>query len=437
MDFDPTPFAARRQRLSEAMIEAGGGIALIPAAHQSLRNADVEYPYRFDSNLYYLSGFREPGALIAIVAGSQPRSILFCREKNRELETWEGFRHGPDMAGRIFGFDEAWPISELEAHLPDLLADQPTVFSAIGIDREHDQRVADAINTVRDRARSGVMPPVQVAELREILDEMRLFKDPYELAAMRRATTIAAAAHVRAMRFAHPGRFEYQVQAELEHEFMMAGAQASAYPPIVASGANACVLHYVDNRAELHPGTLLLIDAGCEVDGYASDITRTFPVSGCFSGPQREVYELVLAAQAAAFDAVRVGQPYVAYHDAAVAVLVSGLVDLGLLAGSVDGLIESGAYKRFYMHGTGHWLGLDVHDAGRYKISGDWRPLAARQVVTVEPGLYIRAADDIPERFHDIGVRIEDDVLVTEAGIEILTDAAPRSINDIETLTSQ
>jgi len=436
MAFDYAPFAARRRKLADAIIDAGGGVALIPTSAQALRNGDAEYAYRFDSSFYYLSGFREPEALIAIVAGDTTRSILFCREKNLELEIWDGFRHGPAAACEAFGFDEAYPIGELDARLPDLLADQPAVFSAIGADREHDRRVVRAIDAVRGRARSGVMPPSAVRELREILDEMRLFKDEHEVATMRRAADIAAAAHARAMRFARPGRFEYQVQAELEHEFMMSGAQAPAYTPIVASGVNACVLHYVENRAELRAGELLLIDAGCEVDGYASDLTRTFPVGGRFSGPQRAVYELVLAAQTAAIEALRPGQPYVAYHDAAVAVLTRGLVDLGLLQGAVDGLIESGAYKRFYMHSTGHWLGLDVHDAGRYKIDGAWRPLAARQVLTVEPGLYFRAADDVPERFHGIGVRIEDDVLITDNGVEVLTASAPRSVADIEALTT-
>jgi len=271
-------------------------------------------------------------------------------------------------------------------------------------------------------------------DLRVLIDEMRLHKDADELATMRRAATISSAAHARAMRFARPGHFEYQVEAELMHEFISQGARAAAYTPIVAGGSNACTLHYVDNRKQLADGELLLIDAGCEVDGYAADITRTFPVSGRFSGPQRALYELVLAAQLAAIDHARAGQPYNAYHDAAVRVLTQGLADLGLLAGDVDGLIERKAYDRFYMHSTGHWLGLDVHDVGRYKIDGGWRPLAPNQVLTVEPGLYIRPADDIPEAYWHIGIRIEDDIVVTDGAPEVLSHQAPKTVADIEAL---
>ncbi|MCL2657481.1 MAG: aminopeptidase P N-terminal domain-containing protein [Betaproteobacteria bacterium] len=435
MTFDPAPFAARRNKLADAMRAAGGGVAIVPTAPRAIRNGGSEYAYRYDSGFFYLSGFREPEAALVIIAGDTTQSLLFCREKNPELEVWEGFRYGPAAACEHFGFDAAYPIGELDARLPDLLADQATVFSAIGASEEQDQRIIRALDAIKARARSGITPPTAIRELRELLDEMRLFKDAFELETMRRAAAITCAAHRRAMRFARPGRFEYEVQAELEHEFMRSGAQAPAYTSIVAGGANACVLHYIENRAELRAGELLLIDAGCEVDGYAADITRSFPVGGRYSGPQRAIYELVLAAQAAAFAALRPGEPCSAFHDAAVGVLTRGLVDLGLLQGSVDGLIEAGGYKRFYMHNTGHWLGLDVHDAGRYRLAGQSRPLAAGQVITVEPGLYLRAAGDIPERFWNIGVRIEDDVLITPDGHEILTDAAPRSVADIEALT--
>lgn len=435
MSFDPTPFAARRARLAQLMRETGGGVAYIPTARESLRNGDSEYAYRFGSNFYYLTGFEEPEAALILVADDRDsESILFCREKNPEREIWDGFRHGPAAARERFGMDAAWPVDELDTRLPEHLADRAAIFHTIGADNDEDSRIVRALDAVRSRARSGVTPPASVRDLRLLIDEMRLHKDPDELNAMRRAAAISSAAHARAMRFVRPGHFEYQVEAELMHEFISQGARAAAYTPIVAGGRNACTLHYVDNRKQLAAGELLLIDAGCEVDGYAADITRTFPVSGRFSGPQRALYELVLAAQLAAIDKVRAGLPYNAYHDAAVRILTQGLADLGLLGGDVDGLIERKAYDRFYMHSTGHWLGLDVHDAGRYKIDGAWRPLAENQVLTVEPGLYIRPADDVPEAFWNIGIRIEDDVRVSAGEPEVLSGLAPKTIDDIETL---
>jgi Xaa-Pro aminopeptidase len=285
--------------------------------------------------------------------------------------------------------------------------------------------------------RSGAHAPAEIRDVRVELDEMRLIKDAHEIADMRRAADISAAAHCRAMRATSPGRFEYEIEAELMHEFRRCGAQAPAYSPIVAGGANACILHYVGNSQSLRDGDLLLIDAGCEVDSYAADITRTFPVSGKFSPAQRDVYELVLAAQQAAIAQIAPGKPWDAPHDAAVRILAQGMLDLKLLSGSVDGVIESGAYRRFYMHRTGHWLGMDVHDAGEYKVDGEWRPLQAGMTLTVEPGCYIRAADDVPRALWNIGVRIEDNALVTAAGCEILTTAAPRTISEIEALMAQ
>ena len=358
MHFDPTPFAARRARLAQQMREAGGGVAYIPTARESMRNGDSEYAYRFGSNFYYLTGFSEPEAALLLIADDKRcESVLFCREKNPEREIWDGFRHGPEAAATHFGVNAAWPIAELDTRLPDHIANRAAVFHTIGADSAEDGRIVRALDAVRGRARSGVTPPASVRDLRVLIDEMRLHKDADELVAMRRAAAISGAAHARAMRFARPGHFEYQVEAELMHEFISQGARAAAYTPIVAGGSNACTLHYVDNRKQLADGELLLIDAGCEVDGYAADITRTFPVSGRFSGPQRALYELVLAAQLAAIDKARAGQPYNAYHDAAVRVLTQGLSDLGLLSGDVDGLIERKAYDRFYMHSTGHWLG--------------------------------------------------------------------------------
>ena len=434
-DFDSAHFSlvhgARRARLAQAM---QAGVAVVPTAPERVRNRDTHYPYRFDSHFYYLTGFPEPEAVLVIVAGTPARSLLFCREKNEERETWDGFRHGPAGARERFGFDEAQPISTLDAKLAELLADQPALYFPVGADATWDARAMGWMNAVRANARAGVSAPERVHDVRALVDEMRLVKDAHELGLMRRAGTISSGAHRRAMQASRPGRFEYELEAELMHEFRRHGAQFPAYWPIVAGGANACVLHYVANDAQLREGDLVLIDAGCELGGYASDITRTHPVNGRFSGAQREVYELVLAAQAAAIGKVRAGNAWNEPHDAAVRVLAEGLRALKLVPGSLDEVLEKESYKRFYMHRTGHWLGLDVHDAGDYKRAGKWRTLAPGMTLTVEPGLYIRAAADVPERLHGIGIRIEDDVVVTDKGCEVLTAEAPKSIADIEAL---
>jgi Xaa-Pro aminopeptidase len=427
-------FRRRRERL---MREVGRGVVVVPTAPERPRNRDSHYPYRFDSYFYYLTGFREPESVLVLVAGEQPRTILFARERDPEREIWDGFRYGPEGAREAFGFDEAFPVAALDERMPLLLADQPALHMHLGADPDWDARAVGWINKVRAQARSGVVAPAAINDVRVTLDEMRLIKDEAEIALMRRAADIAAAAHVRAMRSARPGMREYEVEAELLHEFRRRGAQAPAYSPIVAAGANACVLHYVENDAALRHGELLLIDAGCELDGYASDITRSFPVNGRYSGEQKAVYELVLAAQAAAMAQVRPGSSWDAPHEAAVKVLAQGFVDLGLCNGSVDAVIASGDYKRFYMHRTGHWLGMDVHDAGDYKRERHWRPLAPGMTLTVEPGCYIRPAENVPERFWNIGVRIEDDVLVTEGGCEVLTVAAPKSVAEIEALMAE
>ncbi len=428
---DTLLYRKRRERLARAM---QAGIAVIPTAPERVRNRDSHYPYRFDSHFYYLTGFAEPGAALVIVAGEAPRSLLFCRTRSEEREIWEGFRYGPEAARERFGFDAAHPIEALDEALVGLLENQPALYYPVGDDPEWDARAMKWLNAVRARVRAGVAAPDRVQDVRALVDDMRVVKDPHEQSIMRRAARIAAAAHRRAMQSVRPGRNEYEIEAELLHEFRRNGAQFPAYSPIVAGGANACVLHYVFNDAPLRDGDLLLIDAGCELDGYASDITRTFPVNGRFSGAQREVYELVLAAQHAAIEKVRAGSEWIAPHDAAVRVLAQGLLDLKLLAGTLDEVLEKESYKRFYMHRTGHWLGLDVHDAGDYRRSGKWRALATGMALTVEPGLYIRAADDIPERLRNLGVRIEDDVLVTASGCEILTAEAPKSVDDIEAL---
>ncbi|HEX4928068.1 MAG TPA: aminopeptidase P N-terminal domain-containing protein [Burkholderiales bacterium] len=423
--------AARRARLIAAM---GEGVAVLPTAAERLRNRDSHFPYRYDSYFYYLSGFAEPEAVLVLVAGKEPRSILFCRTRDPEREIWDGFRYGPEAARERFGFDEGHPVAELDEALPRLLENQPALYFPLGADAEWDARAMRWLNAVRARSRAGVAAPQRVQDLRALLDDMRLIKDELELGVMRRAARIAAAAHRRAMQTTRPGRHEFEIEAELLYEFRRNGAQFPAYTPIVAGGANACVLHYVANDAPLRDGALLLIDAGCELDGYASDITRTFPVNGRFSGAQRAVYELVLEAQRAAIAAVRPGAAWNAPHDAAVRVLAQGMLDLKLLSGTLEEVLEKESYRRFYMHRTGHWLGLDVHDAGEYRVAGEWRPLAPGMALTVEPGLYIRAADDVPPALADIGVRIEDDVVVTAQGCEVITAEAPKRVADVEAL---
>jgi Xaa-Pro aminopeptidase len=382
-----------------------------------------------------VSGFPEPEAVVVLLAGADEgdsKQILFCRNKNPEREIWDGFRYGPDAAREIFGFDEAYPIDELDRVLPDLAADRPALFTPVGMQPAWDDKVAATLNAVRDRARNGVSAPETIVDVRGALDAMRLLKDAHEIAVMRRAAAISCDAHRRAMQNARPDWYEYQVEAELAHEFLRQGAQSVAYSSIVASGPNACVLHYRDNNRQMREGDLLLIDAGCEYQGYASDITRTFPVDGRFTGPQRDVYELVLASQRACLDAVKPGVAFHDYHGVAERVLAQGFIDLGLCKGSLDEVLEQGTYKQFYMHRAGHWLGMDVHDAGLYRAKGESMRLAPGMVLTVEPGAYIRPADNVPERFWNIGVRIEDDVLVTADGHANLTVAAPKSVADVE-----
>jgi len=431
MIIDPTIYSQRRARLLNQMQH---GIAIIPTAPEVARNADTHYDYRHDSNFYYLSGFTEPEAVVVLIAGDEPKSILFCREKNLEREIWDGHRFGPDAAREQFGFDAAYPVEQLDEKLTGLMGNQPALFYPLGFDAAWDQRILRLRGAVHEKVRSGIRAPNEIRDVRTLLNEMRLFKDAHELDIMRRGAAISTAAHKRAMRFTRPDFFEYQVEAELLHEFCSHGARHPAYTSIVAGGANACVLHYVGNNARLRDVDLLLIDAGCELDGYAADITRSFPVSGKFSAEQTDVYQIVLAAQAAAITAATPGQAWNAPHDAALRVLAQGFIDLKLCHGSVDAVLESESYKQFYMHRTGHWLGMDVHDVGDYKSGDDWRPLQPGMVLTVEPGCYIRPADNVPMSLWNIGIRIEDDVLITDRGNEVLTDAAPKSVADIEEL---
>lgn len=432
MTFNAQEFRARRDKLIQQM---GEGVAIIPTAPEAIRNRDSHYPFRFDSYFYYLTGFKEPEALLFVVAGKSPKTILFCRDKDTEREIWDGFRYGPAAAMQAFEFDEAYSINQLEELAPQLLANQAQLFYSLGADAAWDSKVSAWLNHLRTQARTGVGAPNQVVDVRKLLDEMRLIKSPFEIDLMHRSANIAAAAHQRAIQFTKPGMMEYEVEAEFLHEFYRRGAQSPAYTSIVAGGANACTLHYNANNAQLRDSDLLLIDAGCELDGYASDITRTFPVNGKFSPAQKDLYTLVLAAQAAAIEKVVPGQHWNAPHEAALRVLAEGFIDLGLCSGTVDAVIESGSYRQFYMHRTGHWLGLDVHDAGEYKTgAGEWRQLEPGMALTVEPGCYVRPADNVPEEFWNIGIRIEDDVVVTATGCEILTKAAPKTISEIEDL---
>ncbi|HUW26714.1 MAG TPA: Xaa-Pro aminopeptidase [Gallionella sp.] len=438
MNINPTIYLQRRALLLEKMQR---GIAILPTAEEVARNGDTHYAYRHDSSFYYLTGFAEPEAVLVLIAGpgndNPPQSILFCREKNPEREIWDGYRTGPEAAREQFGFDAAYPIAQLDEKLIELLANQPTLFYPVGGDAAWDQRLLKLRGTVQAKVRSGIRAPDEIRDVRALLHEMRLIKDAHELDIMRRAAVISAQAHRRAMRFTRPGRFEYEIEAELLHEFYRHGSRHPAYPSIVAGGANACVLHYIENNAPLRDGDLLLIDAGCEVEGYAADITRTFPVSGKFSAAQKDVYEIVLAAQTAAIAAARPGNAWDEPHDAALLVLARGFIDLKLCQGSVDGVLESKSYKKFYMHRTSHWLGMDVHDVGDYKVNNTWRALQPGMTLTVEPGCYIRPADDVPQALWNIGIRIEDDVAITRQGNEVLTAAAPKTVAEIEALMCQ
>ncbi|MBU1426107.1 MAG: aminopeptidase P N-terminal domain-containing protein [Gammaproteobacteria bacterium] len=426
---DYSIYSERRKRLQTQIQH---GIAVIPTAPEVVRNGDAQYDYRHDSHFHYLSGFAEPEAVLVLIAGKELRSILFCREKNAEREVWDGFRYGPEAAGKEFGFDAAFPIAQLDEKLVELMGNQPVLFYPMGTDAEWDARIIKLREAVKEKARSGIRAPGEIRDVREHISEMRLLKDALEQDIMRRAAKISGAAHRRAMRFTRPGQFEYEVEAEYLHEFCRHGARHPAYTSIVAGGANACTLHYVGNNARLDDGELLLIDAGCELEGYASDITRTFPVNGKFSPAQKDVYEIVLAAQAAAIAAAKPGNLWNAPHDAALRILAQGFIDLRLCQGSVESVLETESYKQFYMHRTGHWLGMDVHDVGEYKIGEQWRPLQPGMVLTVEPGCYLRPADNVPRELWNIGIRIEDDVLICANGNEVLSLDAPKTVNEIE-----
>jgi Xaa-Pro aminopeptidase len=437
------PFAAstkecKRRRRDAVRALGADSVLILPAAAEVTRNRDVHYPFRQDSDFAYLTGFPEPDAVAVLVPKrKEGEFVLFCRPRDPEREIWDGHRYGVEGAVEHFGADEAHPLEALDEELPRLLANRGRVFYPLGSDDALDLKVMEWLRAVRSMARAGVAAPTELVASERILHEQRLIKSSSEAKTMRRAATISAEAHRRLMRACRPGKTERDLETLFLHACAEQGARFQAYPPIVGGGANACILHYIDNGAVLRDGDLVLVDAGGELDGYASDITRTFPVNGRFSEPQRALYQLVLDAQKAAIRAVRPGNRWNAPHDAAVRVLTRGMVELGLLAGEpndVPNIIKEERYKAFYMHRTGHWLGMDVHDVGAYKEDGKWRRLEPGMVLTVEPGVYVAPDADAPEHYRGIGIRIEDDVRVTADGCEILSAAAPKEIDEIEAL---
>ncbi len=427
-------FARRRRDLMACM--EPNSIAIIPGAREVRRNGDAEYAFRQDSDFYYLSGFPEPEAVAVLIPGREHGEyVLFCREKDATRELWTGYRAGQEGACQNYGADDAFPIGDIDEILPGLIEGRERVYYSLGKDSEFDRHVMEWVNTIRSKVRAGAIPPGEFLDLDHFLHEQRLIKSAGEQKIMREAGKISARAHTRAMQICHPGMREFQLEAEILHEFAMAGGRYPAYTSIVGGGENACVLHYTENAAELNDGDLVLIDAGCELQHYAADITRTFPVNGKFSKEQRALYEIVLAAQQAAFDTIKPGNHWNEPHDAAVKTITQGLIDLKLLKGGLKKNLEKGAYQDFYMHRTGHWLGMDVHDVGDYKVGNEWRVLEAGMVLTVEPGIYVSPSNqDVPARWRGIGIRIEDDVLVTKQGHDVLTDGVPKAVDEIETL---
>ncbi|WP_404365139.1 Xaa-Pro aminopeptidase [Marinobacter sp.] len=427
-------FAERRRKLMERM--APDSIAIVPSAPEKVRNRDVHHQFRQDSDFQYLTGFGEPDSVLVLIPGREHgESVLFCKERNPDKELWDGFLVGPEGAIERFGLDDAFPVGDIDDILPGMIEGRSRVYYPLGRDPAFDTQVMDWVKVLRSKVRSGARPPGEFVALEHMLHDLRLYKSASEIKVMAKAGEISAEAHIRAMKRAEPGAYEYQLEAELIHTFMSRGARTTAYPSIVGGGANGCILHYIENSSVLREGDLVLIDAGCELECYASDITRTFPVSGRFSEAQRQLYEVVLAAQYAAIDAVRPGNHWNHSHEAALKVLTQGLIDLGLIELSLDEALEQQAYRPFFMHRTGHWLGMDVHDVGDYKVGDAWRELEPGMVLTVEPGLYI-APDNfsVDEKWRGIGIRIEDDVVVTREGCRVLSEGVPKTIPEIESL---
>lgn len=427
-------FARRRKALMARM--APNSIAILPAAKEKTRSRDTEYPFRQDSDVHYLSGFDEPEVVLVLMPGHEHGEfVTFCRERDKTKEIWDGYRAGPAGAVEAFGADQAFPVDDIDEILPGLIEGRERVYYAMGRDFDFDQQVMGWVNCIREKARSGATPPGEFLDLNHFLHDLRLFKSAAEVRAMAKSADIAAAAHCRAMQVCKPGVFEYQLEAEILHHFAMNGARHPAYSTIVGGGANACILHYIENSKALRDGDLVLIDAGCEWEYYASDITRTFPVGGVFSKEQKALYEVVLAAQEAAIKQVYPGNHWNAAHEASVSTLTQGLIDLGLLKGSLTELVESGAYKDFYMHRAGHWLGMDVHDVGSYKVHGQWRVLEPGMALTIEPGVYVSPDNEaVDKKWRGIGIRIEDDVVVTKEGCDVLSAGVPKTVAAIEAL---
>ncbi len=434
MGISKTEYARRRRHLMAAM--EPNSIAIIPSSREQVRSRDTHFPFRQDSDFYYLSGFSEPDAVLVLIPGRRHgQFVVFCRERDRTMELWNGYRAGPEGVVEQYAADDAFPIGDIDDILPGLIEGRDRVYYSMGRSAEFDRHIMGWVNTIRGKESSGAVPPGEFTDLDHLVHDLRLFKSAAELRIMRRAAEITGKAHERAMQACKPGIFEYQLEAELVHEFASHGARSTAYSSIVGGGANACILHYIDNAAKLRDGDLVLIDAGCELQGYASDVTRTFPVNGRFSKEQRALYDVVLQAQEAAIAAIVPGNHWDDPHAASVKVITQGLVDLGLLKGSVNALIKDGAYRDFYMHRVGHWLGLDVHDVGDYRVEGAWRALETGMVMTVEPGIYVAPNNTrVAKRWRGIGIRTEDNVVVTEGGCEVLTANIPRSAQAIEAL---
>ena len=430
---DRAEFKRRRDDLLSMI--GPGAIAVLPAAPEHIRNRDAHYPYRQDSDFFYLTGFPEPEAVLVLIPG-RPHGeyILFCRERDPSREIWDGPRAGQDGAVETYGADDAFPIDDIDEILPGLIEGHEKLYYTMGVDLEFDHRVISWVNHVRQHARSGAKAPGEFVSLQHFLHEMRLIKRRAEIEVMRRAAQVSAAAHTRAMQVCRPGMMEYEIEAEFQGIFRRHNGWP-AYTPIVGGGGNGCTLHYVENNAPLNDGELLLIDAGVELECYASDITRTFPINGRFTPEQKAVYEIVLAAQEAAIAATLPGRSWNEGHDAATRVLTEGMIELGLIEGPLEVALEAGSYRRFFMHRTGHWLGMDVHDVGDYKVDGEWRLLEPGMVLTVEPGIYIPAgSEDVDKKWWNIGIRIEDDVLVTKDGNDVLTRDVVKTVADIEAL---
>ena len=428
----PQEFAARRSMLMEKI--GDNAIAIIPSADLKMRNNDAEFVFRQDSDFLYLTGFNEPKSVIVLIPGrEESQYIMFCREKDPKTEQWTGRMAGLDGAVENHSADDAFPIDDIDDILPSLMENRSKVFYSVGNNPEFDKQVISWVNSLRTKVRNGVQAPHEFVSLGVLLHEMRLFKSPAEQDIMRQAANVSVKAHTRAMQACQSGMMEYEIEAEYLHEFKKSGMEL-AYTTIVGGGENGCILHYIENNAELKDGDLLLIDAGAENQAYASDITRTFPVNGTYSEAQRQLYQITLDAQYAAIEQAQPGNRWIDPHNAAVRVIASGLLELGLLEGELEEIIKEEKYKPFYMHKTGHWLGMDVHDVGEYKVDDEWRELEPGMVLTVEPGIYVSPSDSVDKKWWNIGIRIEDDVLITETGHEILTVDLVKEVNDIEEL---